>query len=469
MNTITLIEIFDPRPLAEAEAARADAEQALRTIEAVTAAERARITTRLDWLKREIPGLRQKLLRLKEYIRLKERDGLDGSSDKAQLTSTERAMAEMDAELKEATAKLPEFETHAKKLIAEATVALANTKGAENEVRARIGKIISAHEAFNANPAFGLGPIPKFKTLKEAVRHFNPIGFSLADDGAVREAFVGVQVRIHLQKATIEGMVPEPLSWLSGFETFKSTPCPSRRTHILNAKLVPAREFNDVFYSNRRPGLQGNHKVIFYLEETGQILANHPARTVSMPGKPGSEDFSDLFASWEGALALAQEELAKLDPLDPKSEGKLPPMGELIREAWQVAANSVSSKTTFTQGQGRLSESKINDLVGAYWKAFINAPWEPSIEGTYALLKHRCARGEIPNVYSFDIHGHFGFRVRTPDHDWIIGEIYCPPGQFSPVEVQDPAKLTNLGFDEDNWLAELGPVKFCIRTEARRH
>ena len=143
-------------------------------------------------------------------------------------------------------------------------------------------------------------------------------------------------------------------------------------------------------------------------------------------------------------------------------------LGEFIREAWKAAAAAASLKHIFRVGQSRLTESKINDLIGTYWKAFIQSPWEPSVEGTYALLKHRCARGEIPNVYSFDVQGHFGFRVRTPDHDWIIGEIYCPPEHFSPSEAPDPAMLTNLGSTGDAWLAELGPVKFCIRKATSR-
>jgi hypothetical protein len=188
-----------------------------------------------------------------------------------------------------------------------------------------------------------------------------------------------------------------------------------------------------------------------------------------MPGKSSAEDFSDLFESWEDEFAIAAKEFESHGKLDLASPGKLPMLGEVILEAWEIAAASVSSKKIFHEGQGRLAEAKINDLIGAYWKAFVSAPWEPSIEGSYALLKHRCARGEIPNVYSYDIKGHFGFRVRTPDHDWIIGDIYCPPEHFAPSIVPDPAKLINLASPGDVWRAELGSVKFCIRKTASRY
>jgi hypothetical protein len=219
---------------------------------------------------------------------------------------------------------------------------------------------------------------------------------------------------------------------------------------------------------NNNIRLTTDRKILCFIEESGKILASHTAAYVTMPGNHGTENFSVLFGSWEDALTSSIKELSSLGTLDLKAQGGLPMLGELIREAWVVAAASVTSKKILHAGQGRLTESKINDMIGLYWKAFIRSPWEPSIEGSYALLKHRCSRGEIPNVYSFDIQGHFGFRVRTPDHDWIIGEIYCPPDHYAPTEDPDPAKLINLASTDDDWLAELGPVRFRIKKATSR-
>jgi hypothetical protein len=58
--------------------------------------------------------------------------------------------------------------------------------------------------------------------------------------------------------------------------------------------------------------------------------------------------------------------------------------------------------------------------------------------------------------------------VRTPDYDWIIGEIYCPAGHYAPTEDPDPAKLINLESTDDEWLAELGPVRFRIKKTTSR-
>lgn len=465
METITLIELFPPQPLAEAEATRISTEQALRKIEGEAAADRLKIAERLAWLRKEIPGMRYKLRPLQECILTKERAGMDSSSDKALLVSAESKISELETELKETTGKLPAIEGRTKELIEEATKVFNKAAESEKKIRGRIGKAIIAHEAHLSNPSIGVGPIPKFRTMKEAVRHFYNIGFSLNHEGEAHQAFVGDQIYPCLQNGIIEGMIPDSLNWLSGFGEFKTLPCYPYRTYIIDAKLSSEDEFGNLFgpIRNHRSHLTKDREILCYIEEYGKVLASYAAARVYMPGKPGTENFSDLFGSWEGALAAANDELASSSKLDLQATGDLPMLGELIRESWKSAAAAVSSKNIFLGGQGRLTESKINDLIGPYWKAFIQSPWEPSIEGSYALLKHRCARGEIPNVYSCEIRGHFGFRVRTPDHDWIIGEIYCPPNLFTPSESPDPTKVANLESYSDRWRAELGPVKFCIR------
>ncbi len=470
METITLIEIFLPQLLSEAKNARAKAEQALNDVKAETAAERAGMVERYNKLNKEIPTLKQKFGSLQECIRVRERTGLDAASDKEQLAQAVTLLGKMETEFNELSGKFRPQEERTKELVAEATTKLAQAAAAENKVQSRIGKAIGAHEANQANPAFGVGPMPKFKTLREAVSHFSKIGFSLTNDGAASQAYIGDLAQTFVTNGEIDGMIPESLAWLGRFEHFKALPCPGYRTHIYEAKLTSETEFDGLFarIHNHYIRLTTDRKILCFIEETGKILASHTAAYVTMPGKSGTENFSDLFGSWEDALSPSIKELSSHGSIDLKAQGDLPMLGELVREAWKTAVAGVSSKKVFQGGQGRLTESKINDLVGPYWKAFITAPWEPSIEGTYALLKHRCSRGEVPNVYSFDAQGHFGFRVRTPDHDWIIGEIYCPPAHFSPGETPDPTKLTNLKSYGDKWLAELGPVKFCVRKVASR-
>jgi len=470
METATLIELFQPRLLAEAEAARVSAEQALLNVKPERAAERLKMYNRHTELSGEIRAMAKSLRDLEECIQFKNQRVLDAALEETQFAQTKALVTQMEAELKELGDKFRPHDEMTEKLFVLATTALSKASEAEKKAHGRIGKAMAAHEAHQANPAFGVGPIPKFKTLREAVRHFYKVGFSLTREGEAYQAFIGDQIKAYLRNGSIEGMVPDSLSWLGRLEPFKARPCPQLRTHIIDGQLASAYDFQNRFEPrpNHHIDYARGIKILCYVEETGKVLASQAGCRVTMPGKPRAEDFSDLFPSWEDALAPAEKELATHDSLDLASQGALPMLGEIIREAWQVAAAALTSKKSFDGGQGRLAETKINELIGAYWKAFISSPWEPSIEGTYALLKHRCARGEIPNVYSYDTKGHFGFRTRTPDHDWIIGEIYCPPENFAPGESPDPAKLANHESHGDEWLAELGPVKFCIRKAASR-
>jgi hypothetical protein len=148
-------------------------------------------------------------------------------------------------------------------------------------------------------------------------------------------------------------------------------------------------------------------------------------------------------------------------------DGKpLPLLGEVIRDACRKIAADTAGDPKFLPGQRRLSDGQIYKLVGAYWRVILDAPWEESTEGSYALLKYLCTRDETPSFFSYGTHGHFGFRVLTPDHEWITGEIYCPPEYLSPTEGPE-LEVINRPLGKD-WLAELGPVKFLIRGKTSR-
>ena len=81
----------------------------------------------------------------------------------------------------------------------------------------------------------------------------------------------------------------------------------------------------------------------------------------------------------------------------------------------------------------RLAMDLIEKEVGMYWKAFITSPWADEIVGpAVIMLKHLCEKGvETPHIWTLEHKGHYGFRVRTRDHSWIVGKIYCPPSALS--------------------------------------
>lgn len=278
------------------------------------------------------------------------------------------------------------------------------------------------------------GQIYSFRTLSEAARALCPVRIDKNPLGETYAHVEGVRIRI-TGDASLASIPPSCLSWIpKSNKQGESAPEMQIQAHV-----VYIADGDEVFV--RRNGVLNDAIV---------------------------KEYARFFDSLDAALQPFVSELLGLESVDISDTKELPVLGELIRDTCRKIAEDTAGQPKFLHGQRRLQEWQIDGLIGAYWKPFINGPWDAGITGSYALLKHRCGRGETPNVYAFDTHGHFGFRVRTPDHDWIIGEIYCPPERFSPTETPDPAMLNNLDSPGDAWLAELGPVKFCIRKATSR-
>jgi hypothetical protein len=312
------------------------------------------------------------------------------------------------------------------------TDALSKARGELDHVQMRV-EMANHHDA--------PGPIQSYGTRSEAVRAIcavrlekNQLGETYAQIGDVRVRITG--------DTSLAAIPPSSLNWTLN----------SDASHTL-ALL---------------PGISFPSRVV-HIEEGDEIFVGRNADKqvqVSSHLSKQSVSYAQAFGSLESALSYYFHELRELQFIDLSDDKPLPILGEVIRDACEAFAADTASRPKFLPEKGRLSEEQIYKLVGAYWKAFLEAPWEPAIEGTYALLKHRCKRGETPNVFSCDTHGHFGFRVRTPDHDWIMGEIYCPPDYFSPAKLPE-LKIINRHVGRD-WLAELGPVKFLIRGNTSR-
>jgi hypothetical protein len=113
-----------------------------------------------------------------------------------------------------------------------------------------------------------------------------------------------------------------------------------------------------------------------------------------------------------------------------------------VREAICTVADT---SNLFVVRNQRLDAVQINTEVGAYWDAFVNAPWEFFVHGNCALLKHLCERElEIPHVYSYPVKGHYGMRVRTRDHGWIYAQLFCAPDALSPKSPVSPNEVEYL-------------------------
>jgi len=135
------------------------------------------------------------------------------------------------------------------------------------------------------------------------------------------------------------------------------------------------------------------------------------------------------------------------------------PMAVRLRDAVQAVG---VLESTFEHRNMRLTSSEVAKEVGAYWDAFINAPWEWVLTADVAMIKHLCERKiETPHVWSFSVKGHYGLRVRTRDHDWITARMYCPPESLAPSQPipQDSVVYVR---DSTGWCTQLIKAGQCF-------
>lgn len=157
-----------------------------------------------------------------------------------------------------------------------------------------------------------------------------------------------------------------------------------------------------------------------------------------------------------------------LEPLSTKLEVATAEFGDLLSAKKPLAVrlrNAVQAvgvlESTFEHRNKRLTSGEIAKEVGAYWDAFINAPWEGVVTEDVAMIKHLCERKiETPHVWSHTIKGHYGLRVRTRDHDWILARMYCPPESFAPSQ---PVTAESVVYVRNSrgWCDELIKVGTC--------
>ena len=428
MKTITWPEIWPRQRLTAAEAALSTAVEELRQAERALSRIDQEPSERCVAIQEEIDELSGRYWQ-QEEIHEGRRSYRNTSHEERDLIDSKReqleqalSAAEMEHE-NTRPARLAALEEEVLRL----TAALGEARGELAYIKPRVEMAYS----YDAP-----GPIYSFRTLREAARALCPVRIDKNPLGETYAYVEGVRIRIS-GDASLASIPPSSLSWV---------PKPDQHGETSHA-----------------PEMQ-IHAHVVYIEDDDEVLV----RRNGVRNGVIVEEYARFFGSLDAALQPFVSELRGLESVDISDTKELPVLGELIRDACRKIAGDTAGQPKFLQGQRRLQEWQIDELIGAYWKPFINAPWDAGITGSYALLKHRCGRGETPNVFAFDTHGHFGFRVRTPDHDWIIGEIYCPPEHFSPPETPDPAMLTNLDSPGDAWLAELGPVKFCIRKAASR-
>lgn len=367
--------------------------------------------------------------------------------------------------------------------------------------------LLNAHTLNTNNTVGGVAEAIEFETIGDAIEAYLlavPMTVEVTpDDSTVIERVLlfhhvdnlisRFDVFANLQTSFSLKHIPDSLGWL-------------RQTEEAGYKDVPPHRRNggfkvdDVFFSyatssqEKEQGYEHNTPaavtalsemrefgfcVVFYVKDEGRFYAMSPGKfpswevvspAVTRRGFNGDyvdpakinrivRDASDIFSSikkpFHAVLAKRQVEFASL--LNAKST--------LAIKALAAISKVASTETLFDSQGERLNESEINAGVGAYWTAFIAAPWENCIEGNAAMLKHLCERKiEAPHVWANERKGHYGLRVRTRDHTWIKAEIFCPPSNMSPTApvLPDAVRYLKCGSHDRQQIVKVGPCYIKI-------
>lgn len=80
----------------------------------------------------------------------------------------------------------------------------------------------------------------------------------------------------------------------------------------------------------------------------------------------------------------------------------------------------------------RLPSPEIATRLRDDWGALVACPWAADVKGALALLKYHAENGEKARFWCEGHEGHYGFRLRTRDHTWLVGELFVSPSEPPP-------------------------------------
>lgn len=337
-------------------------------------------------------------------------------------------------------------------------------------------------------PKAGVGDVVLFETeaeLREEVIKTCSFELGVEDDGSLRglrfrriteEGELSSDLNLILPSETKLRSVSMHLAWLAWTQEYKRVPSLWGFTFQEGVALFHRRrqrkEHEDLWEWNRRSDYHEHAELqelprACFVRESGKLYSENPAkmrsarkvrhRTIQedrhitgaiMGYYESNEDYvttepdfdaSALFKPYESLIAEDMIAIRSTSPIDLSSPVDSPLLLRLKASVESRSGPVVGSE----RETGRYSSAEIYEMIGRYWDELIFSPWDDKTTKEYAILKTLCKRGsEGVNVWSEKTKGLFGFRVRTRDHNWIKGQIYCPADALSPKPNDDIGTAT---------------------------
>ena len=131
------------------------------------------------------------------------------------------------------------------------------------------------------------------------------------------------------------------------------------------------------------------------------------------------DDFRDVATSLPEAIKAISSEAN--DNLDLACDYTSKP---LLQRLKLMILDQTTDKPLFVPTSASLPSAEVYAKIKLDWDAMVTCPWSSEIDGVLARLKYYLENGERPRFWMQEYVNYFGFRVRTRDHNWIVGDIY---------------------------------------------
>ena len=459
-SEVSIVEVCE----AALSAAQAELKLIEEKLEAATAAwtenesAHRKAVNKLQRTKREIEDAISKVTEL----------GVDAPADlkaKAANLDTELATAEECYESTPKYMELGEAKNQLEKDRDDAQVKLTNWTE-----KTKVAKYLDSQFEKGKDHGLGLSKVPSFRTLAEAkAKYFTqvPIVLHVQADGWISEASYWsncaskgcLTSAIKEQPRYIVQDVPKSLNWIKELKAFNAMHSEGDRklTQIDGVYLIrvkPKTENEGIETEDQdQASLQEMiakwdnqllthecslyRKCFFFVESDQEFFGiwakNIKDGDIRYQRRGNGYGYSDTtYSVIENEREFDASKLFRdFKEHNTWSEASVP--AEITSRRDSAIRQFATTTPVFEPRNKRLSMDLIEKEVGMYWKAFIASPWADEINGpAVIMLKHLCERGiETPHIWTLEHKGHYGFRVRTRDHSWIIGKIYCPPSALS--------------------------------------
>lgn len=169
-------------------------------------------------------------------------------------------------------------------------------------------------------------------------------------------------------------------------------------------------------------------------------------------------DFGDVALSIQAQIEAAGDGLDKVMNLE--ECGQNDAFAAWVRER---VDDLTTTEPRFHRCSETLVSEEIHARIGDEWNALIAAPWSKQINGDLALLKHHLENGERARFWSGEYQGLYGFRLRTRDHSWLVGDVYIDPSVA--IEGSDQVQVLSQSYTSST-VARVG--RMTLRVENTR-